>query len=204
MSASSGPAVTFPGGISPPSAWLSVSKSSSPATTNALVSADPTGLPAGTYEGYVSITASPNNVEWVYVLFVVTQAAGGQAQTTSLMNCYGIGAVGGIPTLIRTGVTELAGDIVLSCTGGIPTINGSPIPTSNIRIFFSTETTGRITNSDFSEALLAIDDPAAGSQIACSIGPCAGTGANIFQARQTGPSTLTWFNVPIDPPGTNT
>jgi hypothetical protein len=81
-------------------------------------------------------------------------------------------------------LTELAGDIVLTCTGGaapgygnIPAAGSStPIPTANITVSFGTNVTSRLltystvtpsalTASNTSEALLLIDEPGSGLAI---------------------------------------
>src|ERR1700761_6475114 len=66
-----------------------------------------------------------------------------------------------VPTLARSGgLTELVGDMVLSCTGGIPTPLDAPVPKSNIQVFLNTNITSRIlANGGISEALLLVDEP---------------------------------------------
>jgi len=64
------------------------------------------------------------------------------------------------PTLRSEGMTELTGDIVLDCTGGVPTISGSNIPQVNFTIFLNTAVTSRIYDtSGTSEALMLVDEP---------------------------------------------
>jgi hypothetical protein len=73
------------------------------------------------------------------------------------------------PTLRAEGYTEVAGDIVISCTGGAPPApnTGTPIPTANIIVFVNTAVTSRLLASTVtsggtpSEALLLIDEPGA-------------------------------------------
>src|SRR5580704_19052474 len=68
-----------------------------------------------------------------------------------------------VPRLARTaGYTEPVGDIVLSCTGGLPTPAGSLVPEINLTLFLNTNVASRVTvhstaGPDFSEALLLID-----------------------------------------------
>src|SRR2546425_1406391 len=66
-----------------------------------------------------------------------------------------------VPTIARTdGVSELVGDMLLNCTGGIPTAIGSAVPKSNIQAFFNVNITSRVVGPGaFSEALLLIDEP---------------------------------------------
>ena len=73
------------------------------------------------------------------------------------------------PPLLRSeGITELIGDIVLTCTGGPVQVGGSPINTANVTVSLGTNVTSRLlgagtgTNpSNTSEALLMIDEPGA-------------------------------------------
>jgi len=68
------------------------------------------------------------------------------------------------PTLRADGYTELAGDIVISCSGGNPAALGSTIPTVNITLFVNTAVTSRLlaSSGNASEALLLIDEPGSG------------------------------------------
>jgi large repetitive protein len=72
------------------------------------------------------------------------------------------------PQLRSEGITELIGDIVLTCTGGpIPTASTptvpSPIPTANFTVSLGTNVTSRILSTsagvNASEALLLVDEP---------------------------------------------
>jgi len=69
------------------------------------------------------------------------------------------------PTLRAEGFTELAGDIVLVCTGGVPAQMGSTVPTANITVFVNTTVTSRLLSNTTtngatpSEALLIINEP---------------------------------------------
>jgi len=67
----------------------------------------------------------------------------------------------GNPTIVRAeGLTELVGDLLLTCTGGTPTANGAPIPLSNVTIFLNTNITSRLVFlGNVSEATLMIDEP---------------------------------------------
>jgi len=70
------------------------------------------------------------------------------------------------PQLRAEGMTELIGDIVITCSGGAALTPGSTIPTANITVSLGTNVTSRLlsnnaaTNS--SEALLLIDEPGSG------------------------------------------
>jgi hypothetical protein len=69
------------------------------------------------------------------------------------------------PTLRAEGYTELAGDIVLICSGSTLPPSGTAIPTANFTIFLNTAVTSRLlpttTISNASEALLLVDEPGA-------------------------------------------
>jgi uncharacterized protein (TIGR03437 family) len=119
-------------------------------------------------------------------------------------------------------MTELVGDIVLTCTGGTPTPLGQVVPTANITVQLNTAVTSRQFSNGTSEALLLIDEPGSATnpntpQIPClTLGGCpilgtAGAGTyngtpghpNIFQGTPgPGPNTVTWNGMPIDAPGT--
>jgi hypothetical protein len=68
----------------------------------------------------------------------------------------------GAPNIVRSeGVTELVGDLILDCTGGVPTTGGQFIPLSNVQVSLNTNITSRIisSSSGASEALMLIDEP---------------------------------------------
>src|SRR6185436_14500947 len=97
----------------------------------------------------------------------------GSAVTASAQTPFSCFASGGVSTPARSeGLTELVGDLVLNCTGGVPTAPGVAIPPVNIQIFLNTSLTSRLlttstTGSQYSEALLILDEPAPGAQYAC-------------------------------------
>jgi len=69
-------------------------------------------------------------------------------------------AQAGDPHVIRVeGITELTGDIVIICTGGIPTNAGSQIPESNVTLTLNTNITSRLLSGGYIDALLTIDEP---------------------------------------------
>jgi hypothetical protein len=89
------------------------------------------------------------------------QVTGGTG--TGSLTCLAQGAA--TPQLRAEGYTELAGDIVITCTGGSALAVGTAIPTANIVLFLSTTVTSRllVTNGvTASEALLLIDEPGSG------------------------------------------
>jgi len=83
------------------------------------------------------------------------------AQPQPSFSCF---ANAGVPPLARSeGLTENLGDLILNCTGGIPTAPGAVIPPVNIQIFLNTSVTSRImvSSTAVTEALLILDDPGA-------------------------------------------
>lgn len=152
--------------------------------------------------------------------------------TNQALQCV---ANAGVPPLVRAeGLAELVGDVTLNCQGGIPTQVNAQVPATNIRVFLNTNITSRIIGgSNFSEALLMIDEPhsttnptipllicgaATAPEVVNSPGVCAMTGTgnglavyngsanrpNVFQGRQVLANAVEWAGVPVDPPGTQT
>jgi len=100
----------------------------------------------------------------------------GSAVTASAQNqpfqCF---ANGGVSTPARAeGLTELVGDLVLNCQGGVPAGFGQVINPVNIQLFLNTALTSRLLGTtstsanNFSEALLLLDEPLPTNQVACS------------------------------------
>jgi len=129
------------------------------------------------------------------------------AQVAAPFTCNANNAV---PTLARSeGLTELMGDIVLQCNGGIT----NAVMTVNVAVFLAnTNITSRILNSsNGSEAVLLIDEPNSGLPGAITTftpcpwpqtTACTGTGVNnIYQGVING-NRLDFFNVAIVAPGT--
>jgi hypothetical protein len=114
------------------------------------------------------------------------------------------------PKILRVeGRTELVGDFVIVCTGGVPTPFQKTVPSVDVSVSIKGTITSRLLAApNWSEALLLVDDPAA-SQILCasSNGVCAliETGSpqdpNVFQGQQTQPNVLTFGGIPLNPPG---
>ncbi len=148
------------------------------------------------------------------------------AQSTPALQCTFNAAV--TPTVRAEGLAELVGDVVLNCTGGTPTALGATVPQANVTVYLSTNLTSRITSNPFTEVFMIFDEPHSATNPAvpltmcdtanASLGICSivGTGTgigtysgasaarpNVFQARVTGNNQVTFFGVPIDPPGTS-
>ena len=70
-----------------------------------------------------------------------------------------------VPLVRAEGFTELLGDIVLDCTGGIPTPPNQTVPTVNITVALdqgvniTSQVTAVLNGVEFLEALLIIDEP---------------------------------------------
>jgi hypothetical protein len=153
------------------------------------------------------------------------------AQTLNGITCFANAAT---PQQDRAeGITELVGDLVLSCTGGTVTPAGAAVPTVNITVALNTQVTSRLVGgtTNTTESILMINDFPSGSQVLCAANSgnnfaCPtqvnGTGfgggaklastfafpfvnqynsANVYQGILTATNQLTFFNVPIDPPG---
>src|ERR1035437_6739531 len=90
----------------------------------------------------------------------------------------------------------MVGDIVLTCTGGPTPVAGTttPIPTANITVSFQSNVTSRLLNYNTStspssvtspytsEALLMIDEPGSGLQVAANVnGTPTGVGPQALQ-----------------------
>jgi hypothetical protein len=168
---------------------------------------------------------------WITALAVLALFAGlasaqvnvGSAQVGPLA-CSATVAVP--PQLRSEGMTELIGDIVITCTGGSALTVGTTIPTANITVSLGTNVTSRLlsTATNASEALLLIDEPGsavggAGTVIAQALCSSAALGAgpggcpqtvpavgvavptNVFQGVVSG-NQVTFNGIPILPPAT--
>ena len=110
--------------------------------------------------------------KWILALVAVGLLLGIGSSTANAqgINCS---VSSGVPATLRAeGITELTGDLVLSCTSpaGTPgaTIGGTPggvaIPQYNVQISINTNLTSRIVGTgNISEALLMIDEPYPGN-----------------------------------------
>ncbi len=165
----------------------------------------------------------------VMLLLVVLVLTAGfaSAQFLNTLQCV---ANAGVPPPVRAeGLAEEVGQVTITCTGGSPTPVGQAIPTVNVQIYLSANTTvsSRLLSGNASEAMLLIDEPNAVIGPAASTnrvqtlcpapGNCVnyatnnigtdnyigGTGKeNVFQAIKATENSVVWLGVPIDPPGT--
>src|SRR5579871_5140611 len=98
-------------------------------------------------------------------------------RANSALNC----AVGSAPRTVRyEGMSELASDILMSCTGGTATDSGKGLTAVDVTVSLNTTVTSRIWNTSAtpipSEALLLIDEPGNGQT-----GPAPGFGSSAPQ-----------------------
>src|SRR6202050_1713314 len=87
------------------------------------------------------------------------QVGPGTPNNTGALSCSSNAAV--TPTLRAEGYTEVAGDLVITCTGGTPVSARRQIHTANFSVFVNTPVTSRLlaTSGGASEALLLVDEP---------------------------------------------
>ncbi len=157
---------------------------------------------------------------FVLIFLLFTAIAAAQSPLACMANA------GVVPFVRASGQGELTGNIVLVCFGGTPTPEGQPVPGVNISVFLNSNITSRLladAGLEWTEVLLLIDEPSAGSQLVCgapdapetSPGVCTisgtadGTGVysgaagrpNVFQGVRTGVNVIDFVGVPLDPPG---
>lgn len=135
--------------------------------------------------------------KWVLALTVMALFAGlAAAQGSS--SPFVCNVTSSPPQMRSEGLTELTGDILLSCSGGPnpASLAGQTIPTANVTVYMNGTVTSRLLGtasvSGASEALLLIDDP--GAQVPSYYGqtvpqtPCllGGTPTPLFGAGPNG------------------
>ncbi|MEN6536290.1 MAG: hypothetical protein ABFD89_21715 [Bryobacteraceae bacterium] len=138
--------------------------------------------------------------KWIPVLAVVALLVGATSVNAQLPEAqtFQCTANAGVTPLVRAeGIAELVGDLLLNCSGTVPT-GGI---TSNIRIFANTTVTSKIAGGPLpsgSEALLLINDPAPAAQIVRvypsidnSVNP------NVFQGANYAANVVDWYSIPI-------
>jgi hypothetical protein len=77
-----------------------------------------------------------------------------------------------VPQVRAEGITELVGDIVLTCNGGTPIPAGQLVPQVNVVVNLSTPFTSSRLENGGSEALLLIDEPAKPGSDVPTPNPC--------------------------------
>jgi len=119
---------------------------------------------------------------WFTVLAVIAvmafaasaQVGVGTGSSAGLLTCVATAA--GTPEMRPEGFTELAGDIVISCTGGPTYQVGASIPTTNVVVYMQPTvpiTSRFLSTNGASEALLIIDEAGSSLQtgVAGAFGP---------------------------------
>jgi len=130
------------------------------------------------------------------IAFLLGSAVTASAQPNAPFQCF---ANGGVSTPARSeDITALVGDFVLNCVGGNATALNALVPTVNIQVFLNTSLTSRLittstSGTQYSEALLLLDEPAPANQFAC-----VGTNANSPTACEawgdgTGSTTVGYY-----------
>lgn len=130
-----------------------------------------------------------------------------------------------VPVTVRAeGLSELVGEIVISCTGGSVSPAGQPVPLARLSLTLNTSLGNAVVpGGSQSDAALIVDNPAPGNQVLqdgqqtpnlTGVGDgldynnpdaAANMGQrvpNVFQGTARGRNALFWIGVPIDPPGT--
>jgi len=97
----------------------------------------------------------------------------------------------GVPPIVRAeGYAELVGDLLLDCTGGVPTPPNQTVPQVNIAVNLDTFVSSKVTalcgtlagtcgsggNTEFLESLIIIDEPNSPSNPAVGIRNCGAAG----------------------------
>src|SRR5271165_840482 len=98
--------------------------------------------------------------KWLFAFAVVALLLGGSMANAQLNSGVSCSVQNSTPVIVRSeGITELVGDIVLACTGGIPTAVGTAVPVTNVTLTLNTNITSRLLGGGFIDALLLIDEP---------------------------------------------
>src|SRR5579862_280530 len=131
--------------------------------------------------------------KWLLALAAVAVLLGLGSSSANAQPAFTCVSNAGAPNIVRgEGVAELVGDIILNCTGGVPTTGGKAIPLSNVQVSLNTNITSRIISNatGASEALILIDEP-------FPFNPGAGANA-VPTVAQGGPA----YNGSVGPPPT--
>jgi hypothetical protein len=128
----------------------------------------------------------------IILLGVACVSSYGQSPFVCQMNA------GSVPLIRSEGTAELIGDIVLSCTGGVPTAAGQPVPQANFTVFFNTNVTTNVLAGQFSEALLVVDEPSSLTNPNRPVLNCGNTGAPDSGASGAGVCATVSDGLPAD------
>lgn len=123
----------------------------------------------------------------LFILAVTMVSVPARSAYAAAFSCVANAAVP--PTIRSEGRAELAGDLVLDCTGGIA---GNPV-TVSLTLYVNTAVTSRILSLPATtEALLIIDEPAPEAQV---------LNTNVFQGLLSGGNSISWPNITFTQPG---
>jgi len=135
---------------------------------------------------------------WISCAFFGLLLVPGWAANPPSFTCV---ANAGVPPILRSeGMTELTGDILLSCSGGTLIPAGQVIPTGAVSVALNTQVTSRLINhTGQSEAVLLIDEPGSATNpapltLCTKPGGCPvisnGTGHNNFSGTTNHPNVF--------------
>src|ERR1700676_1061816 len=98
--------------------------------------------------------------KWIFAFALVALLLSvGTANAQTGQQAFTCVANAGNPVIVRVeGITELVGDLLLQCNGGVPTNAGQQIPVSNVALTLNTNITSRLIGGGYSDALLLIDE----------------------------------------------
>src|SRR5262249_49808465 len=98
------------------------------------------------------------------ILLIFVTALAGSAQTQSPTCSV---TTPSVRDVVVEGLTERVGDLLIRCSGGVPTAAMASIPTANISVTLTTLVTSRVFAGAWTDALLLLDDPGPSAQFAC-------------------------------------
>jgi hypothetical protein len=149
---------------------------------------------------------------FLLLALLTVMAVGVSAQA---INCS---ITSGIPPVLRSeSYADESGQIIITCTGGT-TLTAGVVPQITISVYLNVNITSRLLADPWTEALLLIDEPAAGAQVVCG---ATGTGwdassrtcplnlttppttaPNVWQGLRIADNGISFLGVPLNPPGT--
>ncbi|MBZ5632812.1 MAG: hypothetical protein LAO55_06735 [Acidobacteriia bacterium] len=130
----------------------------------------------------------------LYALALVALLAG-FTMTASAQSGFNCTQTTGVPPIVRAeGYTELMGDLVLDCTGGIPTPPNQTVPPVNIAVNLDVPVSSQVTQVlnqvEFLESLLIVDEPNSGTHPARRLLNCGRTEAPDGSQANAGVCTI--------------
>jgi len=114
-----------------------------------------------------------------YALALVALLAGLTVPASAQAPAFQCAGNAGVPPTVRAdGMTELMGDLILICQGGVPTPAGQVVQPVSITVTLNTNLTSRLLSGGlWTEALVIIDEPNSGFNPTRPILNCGNTGA---------------------------